>query len=206
MKLHLPCIALLTLLAVRFSASAIHADEPDPPSELFESNHLVYEDHFDSGEINLDFWEIRQRSTWKIVDGVLTGSESSKEFQEKKIAAGDKAHAGFKPVVWLKQVPENFVVHFRMRYNAENYHARFPLLDVGHHIHTLNFREATTTLTIKKDVEVTQVESALLPLNEWAEKMTLIPISFRALIFLLLHGTYSSLILLYFSRQTDFRS
>jgi hypothetical protein len=148
--------------------SMLQAASPEYQSELFKSTKLVYEDTFD-GALNTDFWEIRQSSTWKVKDGVLTGSQSSQEFQKKKIAAGDKAHAGFKPVIWLKPVPENFVCTMRMRYDAKGYHPRFPLLDLGHHIHTLTFGEKQTKLAIKKDVETTIVKEQFLPLNQWVD-------------------------------------
>lgn len=108
----------------------------DYQSELFQSTKLVYEDRFD-GPLNAAFWEVRQSSTWVIKDGVLTGSQSSKEFQEKMVAKGDKAHAGFKPVIWLHKVPENFVCTMRVRYDGKAYTKGFPLLDIGHHIHTI---------------------------------------------------------------------
>tara|TARA_R110002096_G_scaffold42893_12_gene115376 strand:- start:453 stop:1121 length:669 start_codon:yes stop_codon:yes gene_type:complete len=167
MKFHSLFLTFSLLLSGLLFASFLQADEA-VESELFESTKLVYEDDFD-GALNLEFWEVRQSSTWAIKDGILTGSESSKEFQEKMIAKGDKAHAGFKPVIWLKQVPENFVCTMRMRYNAEAYHPRFPLLDLGHHIHTLTFNETLTTLYIKKDVEIQKVEEQFLPLNQWVD-------------------------------------
>ena len=103
MKLRYSHPLAILLPAALFAVIQLHADElKDYQSELFETTKLIYEDSFDGDSLNLDFWEIRQSSTWKIEDGVLIGSESSKEFQAKKIAAGDKAHAGFKPVIWLK--------------------------------------------------------------------------------------------------------
>ncbi|MEW6304947.1 MAG: hypothetical protein AB1705_15845, partial [Verrucomicrobiota bacterium] len=125
-----------------------------------------YEETFD-GTLNPKFWEIRQSSTWVVKDGVLTGSQSSKEFQEKMIAKGDKAHAGFKPVIWLRQVPENFVCAMRVRYDGKAYQRGFPLLDVGHHIHTITFSEKATALTIKKNVETLPVQQPLFSLNQW---------------------------------------
>lgn len=148
--------------------TALRAESPDDKPELFQSTRLVYEDKFD-GPLNTDFWEVRQSSTWEVKEGILTGSQSSKEFQEKMIAKGDKAHAGFKPVIWLKQVPENFVCAMRLRYNGEAYQPKFPLLDLGHHVHTIVFGEKTTTLTIKKNVETLSVETPLLPLNQWVD-------------------------------------
>lgn len=156
---------LLVLLAFGV-IPLLQAGSPDYKPELFKNTKLVYEDSFD-GALNPKFWEVRQSSTWKIEGGVLTGSPASKEFQDKMIAKGDKAHAGLKPVIWLKQVPENFVCTLRMRYDAKAYHPKFPLLDIGHHIHTLLFSEKTTSLTIKKNVETVPVEQPLFSLNEW---------------------------------------
>ena len=155
---------LLSLSFLSFT-SALRAEEYKP--ELFQSTKLVYADSFDSGTINTEFWEVRQNTTWAIKDGVLSGSESSAEFQAKKKASDDPSHAGLKPVMWLKKVPENFVCTLRVRYGAKAYQKGFPLLDIGHHIHTITFSEKATTLTIKKNVEVLPVESPLFSLNEW---------------------------------------
>ena len=154
----------LSVLSLAFT-SALRAEEYKP--ELFQSTKLVYADSFDSGTINTEFWEVRQNTTWAIKDGVLSGSESSAEFQAKKKASDDPSHAGLKPVMWLKKVPENFVCTMRVRYGAKAYQKGFPLLDIGHHIHTITFSEKATTLSIKKNVEVLPVESPLFSLNEW---------------------------------------
>lgn len=144
----------------------VFVDAEDFKSELFPSTKLIYGDTFD-GDLNRDFWEVRQSSTWVIKDGVLSGSQSTKAFQEQMIAKGDKAHAGFKPVIWLHKVPERFVCTMRIRYNGEVHTKGFPLIDIGHHIHTLTFSEKATTLTIKKDLEKEAVEAPLFSLNEW---------------------------------------
>ena len=78
----------LVLLALS-PAARLNAAPPEHKPELFQSTKLIYADSFD-GTLNPDFWEVRQSSTWVIKDGVLTGSQSSKEFQEKMIAKGDK--------------------------------------------------------------------------------------------------------------------
>ncbi|MDF1659783.1 MAG: hypothetical protein P1U58_19375 [Verrucomicrobiales bacterium] len=158
---------VLTPLSLSFPLLLSAADE-NIDSELFEKTTLVYSEDFDS-ELNLDFWEVRQSSTWKIEDGILKGSESSKEFQAKKIAEGDKAHAGFKPVIWLKQVPAEFVCTMRFRYTGDEFHPRFPLLDLGHHFHTITFGAEQTSLRVQKDKYVTKIDAPLLPLGEWVE-------------------------------------
>ncbi len=167
MKTHLLILNLGLCLFTLSLAPRLFAAAPEYKPELFKSTKLIYADNFDGKTLNTNFWEIRQNSTWTIKDGVLTGSQSSKEFQEKMIAKGDKAHAGFKPVIWLKQVPENFVCTMRVRYDAKAYQKGFPLLDVGHHIHTLTFSEKDTTLKIKKNIEMKSIEQPLFSLNEW---------------------------------------
>lgn len=147
-------------------AALLPAHGADYQPELFQSTKLVYADTFD-GALNKDFWEVRQNTTWTIKDGVLTGHPSSKEFQEKKKASADPSHAGLKPVIWLKKVPENFVCTMRVRYDAKAYQKGFPLLDIGHHIHTLAFSEKATTLTIKKNIETLPVTQPLFALNQW---------------------------------------
>jgi hypothetical protein len=150
-----------------FAAHAPSIAAAEPASDLFGSLKLVYEDDFTGGSIPGEFWEVRQNTTWKVVEGVLTGAPSSKEFQEKKVASGDPSHAGFKPVIWLRQVPENLLVELRMRFDAEDYHPRFPLLDIGHHIHSLTFGKDETKLTLTKNVEVLATMQPLLKLNHW---------------------------------------
>ncbi len=154
-------------MALILVASNLHADDYKP--ELFQSLKLVYEDDFSGATLNTDFWQVRQGSTWAVKDGVLVGGPSPKEFQDKKIAEGDKAHQGFKPVIWLEKVPTNLVVQFRVRFDGQDYIPRFPLIDVGHHIHTLTFSKEKTTLSIKKNEKVISNEDMLLPINEWVD-------------------------------------
>lgn len=158
--------ALIALTCIALPSYA-QTGGADYKPELFQKLKPVYADTFDSGKLNTEFWEVRQNTTWAVKDGVLTGSPSSKEFQDKKKASDDPSHAGLKPVIWLKKVPENFVCAMRVRYDATAYQKGFPLFDLGHHIHTLSFGEKATTLTIKKKVEALPVEQPLFALNQW---------------------------------------
>jgi hypothetical protein len=162
--LNLP-LPLLSLLALALPPGLM-AGGADFKPELFQNAKLIYADTFD-GPLNKDFWEVRQNTTWVIKDGVLTGSPSSKEFQDRKKAGDDPSHAGLKPVIWLKQVPENFVCTMRLRYDAKAYQKGFPLLDLGHHIHTISFSEKATTLAIRKNLETLPAEQPLFALNQW---------------------------------------
>ncbi|WP_395751369.1 hypothetical protein [Prosthecobacter sp.] len=166
MNTFLRSAALCLVLSSPMSQAQTQTPPVEIKPELFQSLKLVYSDTFD-GPLNTEFWEVRQNTTWAIKDGVLTGSPSSKEFQDKKKASDDPSHAGLKPVIWLKKVPENFVCSMRVRYDATTYQKGFPLFDLGHHIHTLTFSEKATTLVIKKKVETLPVEQPLFTLNQW---------------------------------------
>lgn len=139
----------------------------DYQPELYQKTELIYEDTFDSGQLNKDFWEVRQSTTWEVRDGVLHGAPSSKEFQAKKMTSAAPSHAGLKPVIWLTKLPENFVCTMRIRYDGKEFKKGFPLLDLGHHIHTLSFTEKATTLTIKKNIETQETQGPLFALNTW---------------------------------------
>ena len=158
--------ALFLALLSMGAPSLSRAESPGYKPELFQSLKLVYEDDF-NGPLNKDFWEVRQNTTWEIKDGILNGSPSSKEFQASKKASADPSHAGLKPVIWLKKVPENFVCAMRVRYDANSYQRGFPLLDLGHHTNTVIFSEKATTLTLKKNVEKLEAEEPLFALNQW---------------------------------------
>ncbi|MCB1124547.1 MAG: hypothetical protein KJT03_23540 [Verrucomicrobiae bacterium] len=160
-------LSLISILKILSLLPSLQASGTDYRSELFKHLHLIYEDSFDGPAINSRFWEIRQNTTWTIQNGVLTGAPSSKEFQAMKKASEDPSHAGLKPVIWLKEVPENFVCTMRVRYDAKTYQKGFPLLDLGHHIHTLTFNETVTRLAIKKDLETFEVPQPLFSLNQW---------------------------------------
>jgi len=166
-KRSLPPASLAPLLAALTLTYLHRAHAADYRPELFKTTKLVYEDSFDSRKLNTGFWEVRQNTTWSIKSGILFGAESSKEFQAKKKGSADPSHAGFKPVIWLKKVPESFVCTMRVRYDAKAYQRGFPLFDLGHHIHTITFSEKATTLTIKKNVETLAVPQPLFALNQW---------------------------------------
>jgi hypothetical protein len=136
------------------------ADDYKP--ELFSKTKPVYADSFDGG-MRKDFWEVRQETTWTIENGVLSGKPASVAYQEKKKASGDAAHAGLRPVIWLKQIPENFICTFRVRFDGQAYQKGFPLIDIGHHIS----QPLTRTLLQEANVVLCMTEShrAMIQMN-----------------------------------------
>ncbi len=157
------------LLCILFAALAANLMAEEYKPELFRSLKLIYDEDFSKGVIDTNYWQVRQSTTWAVKDGVLVGGPSPKEIQDKKVAEGDKAHAGFKPVIWLEKVPENLVVRFKVRFDAKKYDAKFPLIDIGHHVNTLIFSEKETTLVLKKNQKTVKMPKPLLAINEWAE-------------------------------------
>ncbi|MFN9917426.1 MAG: hypothetical protein ACK53L_32880, partial [Pirellulaceae bacterium] len=123
-------LATCSVLFTVYLLSASNLAGADPQPKLFASVTLRYQDDFSASQLDLNHWQVRQGTTWKVQDGVLVGSPSPKEYQEKKVAEGDKAHAGFKPVIWLEKVPENLLVQFRVRFDAKAYQPKFPLIDM----------------------------------------------------------------------------
>ncbi len=163
------CVRIWSAVAAVGLAAGLEAAPPQDHAELFTETVSIYADDFSGDSLNTTFWEVRQNTTWKIEGGVLTGSESAADFQARKIAAGDRSHAGLKPVIWLKGVPEQFVLSLRVRYDAAGYQRGFPLIDLGHHIHTLIFAADATTLRIKKNVQTVTVAEPRFSLNQWHE-------------------------------------
>ena len=162
-------LATCSVLFTVYLLSASNLAGADPQPKLFASVTLRYQDDFSASQLDLNHWQVRQGTTWKVQDGVLVGSPSPKEYQDKKVAEGDKAHAGFKPVIWLEKVPENLLVQFRVRFDAKAYQPKFPLIDIGHHVNTLIFSEKGLTLVLKKDQKTIEAKEISLPLNSWAD-------------------------------------
>ena len=162
----LPRLTVQSLLGLLFSLTWATAVADDYKPELFSKTKPVYADSFDGG-MRKDFWEVRPETTWTIENGVLSGKPASGAYQEKKKASRDAAHAGLRPVIWLKQIPENFICTFRVRFDGKAYQKGFPLIDIGHHIHILRFSESGTTLGIKKVVAPQALGGVPFSLNEW---------------------------------------
>lgn len=133
---------------------------------LFKQTKLLYSDDFSAPQLNKEFWQARGSPAPTIVEGVLSLAPPMDEVKAKELEAQNQSAVPF-PVIWLVQVPENFVCTMRLRYGGGGYRNIYPLLDLGHHIHTVSFGEKVTTLRIKKDVEILAAQKPLFSLNEW---------------------------------------
>lgn len=163
-----PIAALLTCLIIPVTASESVAEDTYQP-QLFQSMKLIYEQAFDKdGPIREpDHWVIRQQTQWTVEKGVLIGRIATPEYQQKMRAIGD-GHDGTRPVIFLRPVPQAFVVQLRVRYTVTDKKGRDRgcLLDLGHHVNSFIFGEHETRLTRQKKKKLT-LEGKLFPLNEW---------------------------------------
>jgi hypothetical protein len=159
--------ALASLFTLALYASTLNAEEYKP--ELFKSMELVYENDFSvAGEVDTKQWEIRQNSTWIQKDGVLHGSEAPKDFQEKKLASDDPTHAGLRPVIFLRPIPESFVVRARLRYDGEFVGKQNCELSFGHHLQDCRFSKDKSTIVLHKK-ENKPLKDVTVPLGQWIE-------------------------------------
>ncbi len=160
---------LFNIIIMLFSSCSIWAEAYKP--ELFKSIKLVYEDDFSKdGKPDPKQWKPQHNSSWVIKDNHLIGSPAPKEFQEEKLASGDAAHAGLKPVVFLKNIPENFVFQTRIKYEGEFVgNQRYQML-FGHHLQDVKFGKKDTVLTLHNDKEkVHFMEDVLVSPGKWVE-------------------------------------
>ncbi|MEM9282959.1 MAG: hypothetical protein AAGA96_14120 [Verrucomicrobiota bacterium] len=139
--------------------------------ELFSSIEPFYETDFpEDGPHDLGKqWVIRQETQWNVIDGVLVGDLAPVEYQEKMQAIGD-THDGTRTVIFLKPVPKALVLQARIKYTETEKKGRDPgaLLDLGHHLNSLTFREEHTRLVLKGGKKIF-IEGDFFPLNEWNE-------------------------------------
>lgn len=148
--------------------SSVYADYQP---ELFKSMNLVYESDFNvDGDIDTKQWMIRQHTTWTIVDGHLLGKPASKEYQEKKLASSDPTHAGLRPVIFLKPIPEEFVFQARILFEGEFSGYQRNQLSFGHHLQEFFFGEKDTKLILHKDKKNPKImKDLLIPPGQWVE-------------------------------------
>lgn len=130
--------SFVSLCAILIPAIGAYADEsPAFRSELFKAGTLVYSDNFDD-KYNIERWGAPKKDR-QIKDGklVVTARFKSKE-EAMKVLKRDH-HLGLEPVVHLNRIPKAFVCHMRYRFEAKKLSPGRPVLQIGHHMITLNY-------------------------------------------------------------------
>ena len=132
--------SLFMLVSAVLLTSNLYAVDPPPiDSHLFQSGELVYTDGFD-GPLNKKWWQTRTKN-WEVVDGLLIGAPDYKNAEEAEKALKRDHHLGLSPVIRLDNLPPEFVVRMRVKFEGKDFQKGRPMFDIGHHINTVSFRE-----------------------------------------------------------------
>ncbi len=90
------------------------AKVPDVFPQVAECGELLLEADF-SGEHVPEEWIPLHGTQWAVVEGVLQGRASTKEFQQKRIAAGNTSHSGKTPSSRLLVSVDDCVLLFQFK-------------------------------------------------------------------------------------------
>ena len=109
-------MSFLRLILVLFTSASITLAEDNPqlPLTLSTPGELLFADDFDSDEIRPE-WIPLHGTQWSIADNTLRGQPSTKEFQAKRIAAGNKSHSGGTPSSRLMIPVDDGIIQFRFK-------------------------------------------------------------------------------------------
>lgn len=82
--------------------------------QIADCTHLLFEEEFSQGVIPEE-WTALHGTQWSVVEGVLQGKPSTKQFQDKRMAAGNASHAGKTPSNRLLVPVDDCVMLFRFK-------------------------------------------------------------------------------------------
>ena len=143
---------LISFLCLGFSLTLLAGDLKPI---LAQPDEIVYESDFSqAGKLNKAEWMPRQATQWKIVDGVLRGTESTAENQAKK-----SHHRGLEPRVSAPITPPQFIAKFSVRFSEGEETTIVPFVEFGHHIVRLRFT-AEEGLSMLADYETLKIAAA----------------------------------------------
>lgn len=104
----------LIVILLIFSPLVILAREPELAPIISKPGELIFSDEFESSEIRKE-WVPLHGTQWTVIDGALRGGASTKEFQAKRIAAGNKSHSGRTPSSRLMVPTDDCILQFRFK-------------------------------------------------------------------------------------------
>ena len=102
---------------------------------------MIYTDDFEN-DVKLDNsrWQIRQKTRWRIEDGVLKGIPSTPEYQKMKKATGN-GHTGSVPRINMENVPKDYILSYRFMLEGGTSSKLVPLVEFGHHVSRVYFSD-----------------------------------------------------------------
>jgi hypothetical protein len=147
--------ALLLFCCVGF----LCAEEPEPDLKpvISRAGVLIFKDDFAKEKIRPE-WKRLHGTRWRITGGALRGEPSTKEYQQKQIAKGNKSHSGRTPSSRLMVEGDDSIMLFRFKLTEGLSGAHFGFNDGSFKTgtgHVCRFTVSTRKgLTLQKDKNV----------------------------------------------------
>jgi len=102
---------------------------------------VIYKDDFKKiKQLDKARWQVRQGTQWSIRDGALKGIPSTPEYQAKKKATG-KGHTGNVPRIYMLNMPKDYILAYRFKFEGEKSSKLVPLVEFGHHVSRVYFSD-----------------------------------------------------------------
>ena len=159
-----PCLGAMLCIS---AMTAIHAKEPEFKSELFKQGTLVYSDDFD-GAYSKKRWG-HNRGDKQVKDGKLIVTALHKNAEEAKKALKRDHHLGLDPEAHLRQIPEKFICHMRLKFESEKLAPNRPVLQIGHHMISLTYLEGGGHKVMLPGGPSYKEPKSGMKINEWVD-------------------------------------
>jgi len=102
---------------------------------------VIYKDDFKKlKQLDKARWQVRQGTQWSIRNGALKGIPSTPEYQAKKKAA-DNGHTGNTPRIYMLDVPKDYILSYRFKFEGGRSTKLVPLVEFGHHVSRVYFSD-----------------------------------------------------------------
>tara|TARA_R110000850_G_scaffold96999_12_gene202677 strand:+ start:4174 stop:4878 length:705 start_codon:yes stop_codon:yes gene_type:complete len=128
-------------------------ETPDVSPAISQPGELLFSSDFDGDTIPSE-WVPLHGTQWSIVDGALQGQPSTREFQERRIADGNKSHSGGTPSSRLMVEVDDCIMLLRFKYSDGLKGAHFGFNDGSFATgtgHVCRFITSVTELALQAD-------------------------------------------------------
>ena len=103
---------LVSVLYLSCWLGSLQAEKPKPL--ISKKGDLIFAQDFEDGKVP-DQWKGLHGTRWQVAEGALRGEPSTKEYQQKQIAQGNKSHSGRTPSSRLLMKADDCIMHFRFK-------------------------------------------------------------------------------------------
>ncbi len=159
-------IALAAILNPILSAEEVSFHELKPmmvvPKDVVLKNDFSKEEDWDKTKIRPV-----QETQWKVADGLLHGTESTKEYQAQK-----PDHNGASPMLDIPVTPYHYLATFSVRFIGGKENKNNPQIQFGHHIGTMRLLPGGSEILADHEaVKVAAAPDFKLVDNQWYHVM-----------------------------------